>query len=887
VANSTEELEAGVVYVTPTRRLAHHLRARHDAACIARGLQSWPTPDVITWSLLMRRLFDADRVAGRRHTRWLDDAHGRLAWEAIVRRDRDLQNVLLPAGLGARAHRSWQLLHDHAMPRDAVDEDPGPETQAYSRWAREFERWLREGAWFDPATAAAAVGAPQAGTRLHCVGFDELLPAQEACLRRFAEAGCEVQVDAPASTPPAATVLACRDFAAELDAAARWAAALLERQPQSRVAVVVPELGRRRAEVRRAFDRVFAPAAALTGGPLPESSGYELAAAQPLGERPVIEAALAWLAALSGEHGLAACSQLLRGSHDAAAADERYARAELDAWARGREPGTAGLGRVEALARQLGCPQTAVTIRRALDQSADWPTITRLPSEWATAFAATLHTLGWPGAEADSVAFQAVQRWRQLLGEFAAADDVAGPLRATAALVHLRELCQSTAFEPQEIAAPLLLIDPDTVAGMRFDALWISGLDAARWPAAAVPDPFLPRAWQARCRVPGASAEIAAARSRRTFDRLCASADEVVCSVPQFEDASPLLPSALLAGLPPVERLPGSWDGPAAARAIFDARPPLETLQDGALPPYAEHEIVKGGARLLELQAACPFRAAVELRLGGGEFAEPGTGLQPTERGSLLHDVLQRFWDGVRTQEALLAMSNPERAMRVHEAAEQSLEPLRRSADPVRLRLLEIEQGSLERRVLELLALDAARAPFEVIATEASHTVAVGSVQVRLKLDRVDRLSDGSLAVIDYKTGGDSSPSAWMGERPAQPQLPLYVRAVGEDQVKAVAFGVVRKGATAYAGYVHEPTLFPGLTGFDPGRAPFDEHGSWKGMLESWRRRLDAIAAEHARGDARLATDRRKACRYCHLPAMCRAEQGQDHAGAEAGDDAG
>jgi hypothetical protein len=42
-----------------------------------------------------------------------------------------------------------------------------------------------------------------------------------------------------------------------------------------------------------------------------------------------------------------------------------------------------------------------------------------------------------------------------------------------------------------------------------------------------------------------------------------------------------------------------------------------------------------------------------------------------------------------------------------------------------------------------------------------------------LRLDRIDRLNDGSLLVIDYKTG-DVSPKSWDLPRPDDVQLPLY-----------------------------------------------------------------------------------------------------------------
>ena len=79
-----------------------------------------------------------------------------------------------------------------------------------------------------------------------------------------------------------------------------------------------------------------------------------------------------------------------------------------------------------------------------------------------------------------------------------------------------------------------------------------------------------------------------------------------------------------------------------------------------------------------------------------------------------------------------------------------------------------------------------------------------------LRLDRVDRLDDGSIAVIDYKTGGDAEPDAWLGERPRLPQLPLYAEALGVDRVSAVAFGRVRTGDTGYSRPRARQRRFPG-----------------------------------------------------------------------------
>lgn len=857
----------------PTRRLAHFLRAQHDAACAAQGLQVWRTPDLVTWPELLHRQFEADRAAGRTSARWLTTTHARLAWEQIVRRHQAHHPVLSPSGLGAVAYRSWTLLHHYRIPYAALGHAEGIEVQAFAGWSEEYRRWLQQGDWLDPALAAEVVGPFPVETPLSFLGFDRWTPEQAALLERLQQQGVPVTTSPPLDddAPIRAEVVECNDFETELETAARWSAAFLQREPAARVALIVPALDRERARVRRTLDRVLVPGAALTGGPAPESTGYELAAARPLVERPVVAAALAWLDACASPADLVQASALLLGHYDGAATTELHARAELDVALRRSGLQVPGLDRIAIAARQAKCSDTAQRIQAALETARSWGG-SQLPSQWAPKFMGVLRDIGWPGANPDSAEHQAAQRWQSLLGEFGASDDITGSMRVRTALGHLRELAATTAFEPQEIAAPLLVIDPETAVGMQFDAAWVCGLEAARWPPPASPDPFLPREWQARQGVPGATAELAEQAARRTLQRLTHAAATVVCSVPRFEDEAPLLPSSLVADLPR-NHAPELWEGLDTTHALFAARPELDKLIDGSLPAFATHEVVKGGTRLLELQAACPFRAAVELRLGGRQLEDAVVGIAATERGQLAHDVLEAFWREVREQSALLAMAPAERAQRVREITTQVLEPLRKAADEVRLHLLDLEQGWLEARAIELLEQDAAREPFKVAYVEEERMLDVGGVQIRVVLDRVDQLADGSYAFIDYKTGSSARPACWMGERPELPQLPLYLRIVGPTEVGAVAFGIVRKGATGYKGFAREAGVFAGLQPFDATKATFREYVSWQALLQEWQRRLDAIAREHAQGDARLAPNPTRACRYCHLPGLCRSAQ--------------
>jgi probable DNA repair protein len=877
-----DELRPGVTWVTPTRRLAHYLRTQHDSACIARGLEVWPTPDIVNWGGLVERMFALDRQAGRLAGRWLPDSAARLVWERIVQNDPATSRLVSPDLLGRSAYESWRLMHAYCIPGRALAREDSPESRSFARWAQQYGDWLERHGWVDPSLALERVDPAAAGAALELVGFDELTPAQQSLLDRLSKAGGAVARRGLQPRDGQAVWVECLDHAAELDAAARWAAQRLDRDPSARLAIVVPGLAPKRDAVRRALERVLVPAASVAGGPAPESHGFELAAARALSDQPVVAAALEVVDAFARTVDLSVASRLLRNPFLAAANAEAHARARLDARIRRKEGPDLGLPRLARLAGEHRCAEFERALYAGLALHRDWPR-RALPSRWSRLWFEILGAMGWPGRDLDSDEHQARQRWQALVAEFGACDDFVGPLPAGESAGLLRDMARSVLFEPQELRAPLLVIDPETCAGMSFDGLWACGLDTSQWPAPVPPDPFLPREWQARQRVPGANAEIAAEAARRLLERLRRSADEVILSVPQFEDEAPLLPSALLADVPR-EGLVEQWHVPAIASAVFAARPGLETLVDATMPPVPLADSSRGGARLLELQAACPFRAQAELRLGARLLEEPELGVAATERGDLVHNVLARIWRALVDQQALRRLSTEALRAAIRSAIAAETEAAQESAQGVMRHLLGLEAAWLEARVAELLAADLERPAFTVEEVENDHAIGIGGLTLALRIDRVDRLEDGSLAVIDYKTGADADVRAWLDERPKLPQLPLYAETVGPDRVAAIVFGRVRTGDTGYRGLARDEGSFPPLK--SPGARGWPrEFASWDELLLAWRRLLTALAVEHVAGDARLAPDPVHACTWCHLAGLCRIGETRLGAEAEGADD--
>src|SRR3546814_17340207 len=89
----------------------------------------------------------------------------------------------------------------------------------------------------------------------------------------------------------------------------------------------------------------------------------------------------------------------------------------------------------------------------------------------------------------------------------------------------------------------------------------------------------------------------------------------------------------------------------------------------------------------------------------------------------------------------------------------------------------------------EWLALERKREPFWVRDVEQEYTWLHGPLELKLRLDRIDELGDGRLALIDYKSGkGNNDPKLdWMRARTDGRQLRLYGEVLADEKAKVVA----------------------------------------------------------------------------------------------------
>ena len=81
-------------------------------------------------------------------------------------------------------------------------------------------------------------------------------------------------------------------------------------------------------------------------------------------------------------------------------------------------------------------------------------------------------------------------------------------------------------------------------------------------------------------------------------------------------------------------------------------------------------------------------------------------------------------------------------------------------------------------------------------------------------IDRIDEVSPGGLAIVDYKSGRVVQPSRWTGDRPEGIQLAVYAGALARttgEPIRALAYAQVRAGEVAVTGIAEAADVWPTL----------------------------------------------------------------------------
>jgi probable DNA repair protein len=861
-----EAIRGGSAVVTAGRRLARHVRQDYDAIQQSAGILAWPAPTIISWAGWLDNLWQEDFYSQADPPILLSEWQERILWENVIDESGEAAQLLQKRATAPAALEAWSLATAWRLNFDRIEQLGGEDARTFVRWAQTFRERCSTHNWLDEASLPdylrGRVDALRLPEHIVLAGFDEIAPQQQDLLEACKTAGCAVERWGYEPQPNEGAVrVAFADTRVEIAAAARWSRTLLQSGVTGGIAIVVPDLESRRDQVERVFRGILEPGFELPDS-RPLSPLLNLSAGRSLSAYPVVHAALLILGLDLERTPWDDASGLLRSGYLAAADTERSGRAQVDARMRKICDPHVGLEHLADLATENGCPALVRSIRQWAESLEKAP-LTQLPGGWSRTFAELLSAFGWPGERfLNSIEYQTVEAWSDLLSKFAAADVTSTAVTRDDAIGLLRSVAAEEMFQPETVDAPVQVLGLMESSGLNFDHVWVMGLHDEAWPQPPRPNPFLPVTLQREIGVPRCSPEREIDFAQRITTRLMASAPDVVLSYPTHVEDRDLAPSPLILCAKQIEpEQLNLGDGTTYIEIIRRSRA-AEQFIDEVAPSVENATSQRGGTRVFQYQSQCPFRAFAELRLRADELETPAPGLDMRDRGTLAHSALEEIWRELRTHEQLC--SHPNLAGLIRESVVRAVERWEEErGSPLPERFAALERQRLERLMSEWLEYEKQREPFEVLPPEEERYVEVSGVRARVKIDRIDRLRDGREIIIDYKTGHPNVHD-WESDRPNEPQVPLY--AVTHDRPLAgVLFGQIRPGDTRFRGLVDQTIVIPGADSIDLAA----QVGNWRQILNSLG---EQFLSGHAEGDP---NDPAKACRYCALTVLCRCGERQ------------
>jgi ATP-dependent helicase/nuclease subunit B len=860
-------LDSSVTILTGNRRLAHHLHINYDQYQQQQGKTAWETADILPWETWVERCWEEWSADGRVI---LNDFQEQLAWEHVIRETTDETLLQIP-DIAKNAKEAWKLLQEWNLTLSDLTHFADENTLLFITWAKAFRQFCHQRHGLDRAsllgqlTQILTTHSFRLPKRILLAGFDLFTPQQQQLLTLLQKYTKIESLPPTTLTAVKVSRLAVLNQEQEIYHMAAWAHQHWQINPPLRIACIVPELSNLRETVNRIFTELFAPAVLLPGNSKTDLP-FNISIGKSLAEYPLVQDALKALTLNFYEIDITVFSELLRSPFLGGGFQEAQARAGLDLELRRSSiKPRITLRNSFALAQKKAsahyCPIWAMQSKAFLQARLQIKE-SQLPSQWKQVFQHQLHCLGWPGDRAlNSAEYQTEQRWQSLLDEFSSLDGIIGDVNLSSALHYLNQLASTTVFQPETPTTPIQILGHFEAMGLTFEAIWVMGLSDRTWPPPLTPNPLLPMALQQRLAMPKANVERELQFYRQLTQHFTQSAAHVIFSYPQQTDDYTLQASPLITDYRTIMPADLSLHFQLPAQKIF-AQASLETWQDDSAPPLTPLEKIKGGAEVLKHQAACPLRAFAKCRLHAHGIPTPQFGLDNQQRGKLVHAALMNFWENIQTHTQLQNLSISEFDETTIMAVSAALRQFIKKYPALAMHYQKLESRRLQRLLQEWLTFEKQRAPFKVLAHEQTQEVLFAGLAMKLRLDRIDELGDGSQVIIDYKTGQDVSVGDWLGERPGEPQLPLYA-VIKDNEVNGLLFAHVRAGKLQFKGITQQEYAIANKN--------IEIRADWPLLLQSWRNTLQRLAQDFCEGKATVdPKEQHKTCQHCDLQTFCR-----------------
>lgn len=752
---------------------------------------------------------------------------------------------------------------------------------------------------------------------IDCVGFDEWIPQQKEFINFCSKMGSSISYNSLLQSQGQTFQYEAPTETDELLAAIRTAQVWLKANPGARIGILVPTLEQRRFEVERLLSEHF------------QENEFNIAAPLSLTEYPLIRAAFLGLQLANKTISFEDFSKVLRLSLFGYSTDEIPLRAQWDVLLREKInrvgtltdhfPLTILISLIEELQSNLldilpnhkPHPTGFIDILKNLLSLQEQCQKKQKSKDWKIFIIQWLNILNWPNAVGLSQK-NLKEQWDEILIQYEEMGRILGNHSFNEAFVYLKRLAAARTFSSNDysdrehkeesdlnsLSAPVQVLGLLEGLGIPFDFLWVMGLNQKTWPTEPAPNPYLPYALQRSLNLPRCHPERELQVAKRLTQQLKRGGKIIVFSfAARIEDEKGVL-SALLGKLDPFmvteekihkrcfeeikTNLEKNQNENQETNQKENQKKKLDRKSTSEIVPLQENELIRGGSRILNLQAACSFQAFADIRLHAKNLEPIHFGFSPALRGEIMHQILMRFWQGLKNQSMLKAFSSEQITQRIEENIHYVLKNVQSRGlftlsatwnnfnDSLKTKnlYLDLERRRLSKLIHRFVDLELKRPPFEVIAQEVREEVQLNQLKLTLRIDRVDRLENNEELLIDYKTGSIQL-SDWFGERPLDSQLPLYCIA-RKGNTQGAAFLIIRPDQIKYLGLASKEYSIEGIKTTEK-MNQYDSEEDWETQCFVWKERLNALAREFVEGKIELnPLEAEKTCKVCKFQTICK-----------------
>jgi len=885
-----EKLDDGQLIITASNRQADFLKNQFRYYKSSQQHNTWLQPNIYTEKQWKQNLYEHLRfhlLDSDTPSNLLSDNESRLLWERLVSADDDF--LLDTRRTAERARQAitrladWNLIDGVALNEEYSWRE---ETTRLQGWHAKITEQCEVHHWLEPylLNQWLTQKLKKVHNLKHCnlshllpktiyfLGYQETVPSLNRLKDSLSDSGHDLHSIKAEVVTSTCVRHEYTDANEELIETALWAKHKWLEHPEHRIGVVIPNLNQCRDKVMQTFERVFCASQLLNSNDQ-ILRPYDISLGASLAQYTLIDHALTLLSFLTSSLHQEELLLFIQSPYFFSDEEQLHIIDISNAVRRSRQ---ASLTRADICYYSSRTENECASFNTFLERLEQFQhSTTLLPSQWSIQITDLLSELGWcENQKQTSVEYQTKEAWQKQIDQLAIVDHLTSVMSWSQYLSLLKRSIKETLFQPQTADCAIQIMGIFEATFLTFDHLHICGIDNRRWPESAKPNPFIPYEIQKQNDMPSSSAERELRVSRDLCRLMSESAEEVSFSHSKGNGEESLSVSPLIEALPVVSfDTKSMYQSPA--EMIFQQQPELELFCD-AIATKLSKKVTSGGTKLLQDIARCQFSAFAHHRLKAKAHDKPKQGIDALDRGNLVHHILEQCWLHVfnKDQQQLIQLDSENKlAETIRPIIQISIDAFQeQQQQPYSDAIIHIEQRRLERLLLQWFKLEAQRPQFRVKSVEQSIKADIDGHILTIQLDRVDVLEDQSLAIIDYKTG-EVKAKDWFGERPEQPQLPMYSVVVDgkKEAVGAILYGKVKYSECSFVGIAEDQTMVSGVKkNFTDDTTMNPEHLSFQQQVNQWRNNLYQLMAEYSEGESAVAPRDEKACQYCDLHGFCR-----------------